>query len=49
MAKRYILALDQGTTSTRAMLVDVAGRVAGMAQEAGRKYVTIASRVLAGK
>ena len=32
MAKRYILALDQGTTSTRAMLVDAAGRVAGMAQ-----------------
>ncbi|WP_426662816.1 glycerol kinase GlpK [Rhodanobacter aciditrophus] len=32
MAKRYILALDQGTTSTRAMLVDAAGRVAGIAQ-----------------
>ncbi|MBD8881956.1 glycerol kinase GlpK [Rhodanobacter sp. 7MK24] len=32
MAKRYILALDQGTTSTRAMLVDADGRVAGIAQ-----------------
>ncbi|BFI97042.1 MAG: glycerol kinase GlpK [Rhodanobacter sp.] len=32
MAKRYILTLDQGTTSTRAMLVDAGGCVAGIAQ-----------------
>ena len=32
MAKRYILALDQGTTSTRAMLVGADGCVAGIAQ-----------------
>ncbi|MDE2087382.1 MAG: glycerol kinase GlpK [Xanthomonadaceae bacterium] len=32
MAKRYILTLDQGTTSTRAMLVDADGCVAGIAQ-----------------
>lgn len=32
MDKTYILALDQGTTSSRAMLFDRAGRVAGIAQ-----------------
>lgn len=31
-AKRYILTLDQGTTSTRAVLVDPSGAVAGIAQ-----------------
>jgi glycerol kinase len=30
---RYVLALDQGTTSCRALLFDRAGRVAGVAQE----------------
>jgi glycerol kinase len=30
--EQYILAIDQGTTSSRAMLFDHAGRVAGMAQ-----------------
>ncbi|WP_158881815.1 glycerol kinase GlpK [Rhodanobacter sp. L36] len=30
--KQYILAIDQGTTSSRAMLFDHEGRVAGMAQ-----------------
>ena len=30
---RYILALDQGTTSSRAILFDEAGRVAGVAQQ----------------
>ena len=30
---RYVLALDQGTTSSRAMLVDHAGRVCAMAQQ----------------
>ena len=30
---RYVLALDQGTTSSRAMLVDRAGRVCAMAQQ----------------
>ncbi len=32
MAQRYILAIDQGTTSSRAMLFDQAGAVAGVAQ-----------------
>ena len=32
MDKQYILAIDQGTTSSRAMLFDHAGRVAGVAQ-----------------
>ena len=30
---RFILAIDQGTTSSRAMLFDRDGRVAGIAQE----------------
>lgn len=33
MSKDYILALDQGTTSSRAILVDKQGRIAGMAQQ----------------
>jgi glycerol kinase len=32
VTKRYILALDQGTTSSRAVLVDADGRIAGIAQ-----------------
>jgi len=32
MDKQYVLAIDQGTTSSRAMLFDRAGRVAGVAQ-----------------
>lgn len=32
MDKSYILAIDQGTTSSRAILFDRAGRIAGMAQ-----------------
>jgi glycerol kinase len=32
MAQRYILAIDQGTTSSRALLFDAHGHVAGMAQ-----------------
>lgn len=32
MGKQYILALDQGTTSSRAMVVDEAGRVVSIAQ-----------------
>ncbi len=32
MDQKYILALDQGTTSSRAMLFDRAGHVAGVAQ-----------------
>lgn len=31
--QRYILALDQGTTSSRALLIDAAGKVAGMEQQ----------------
>jgi glycerol kinase len=34
----YILALDQGTTSSRAMLFDRAGRVAAIAQREFRQY-----------
>src|SRR6266498_188361 len=33
MAKDYVLAIDQGTTSTRAMLFTHQGTVAGVAQE----------------
>jgi glycerol kinase len=33
MTRKYILALDQGTTSSRSMLVDAQGRVAASAQE----------------
>ena len=32
MTQRYILAIDQGTTSSRAMLFDRDGRVVGVAQ-----------------
>ncbi len=32
MAKRYLLAIDQGTTSTRAVVFDAAGGVRGLAQ-----------------
>ena len=37
MEKQYILAIDQGTTSSRAMLFDRAGRVAGTAQREFRQ------------
>lgn len=37
MAQRYMLAIDQGTTSSRAMLFDRAGTVAGMAQREFRQ------------
>jgi glycerol kinase len=33
MAQQYILAIDQGTTSTRAILFDLKGRIEGVAQE----------------
>ncbi|MFC4768216.1 glycerol kinase GlpK [Effusibacillus consociatus] len=33
MEKRYIMALDQGTTSSRAILFDKAGNIVGMAQK----------------
>jgi len=33
MSKRYILALDQGTTSSRAILFDHSGRSVGTAQK----------------
>lgn len=32
MEKQYVLAIDQGTTSSRAMLFDRNGKVAGVAQ-----------------
>jgi glycerol kinase len=31
--KKYIIALDQGTTSSRAVLVDEKGTIQGVAQE----------------
>ncbi|HXC39190.1 MAG TPA: FGGY family carbohydrate kinase, partial [Burkholderiales bacterium] len=34
---KYILALDQGTTSSRALLFDARGRLAGMAQREFRQ------------
>ncbi len=33
MAKKYILSLDQGTTSSRSLLIDFEGKIVGMAQE----------------
>src|SRR5690625_2536665 len=33
MEKRYILAIDQGTTSTRAILFNKAGEIVGVAQQ----------------
>lgn len=36
--KKYILALDQGTTSSRAILYDVAGNICGMAQQEFPQY-----------
>ncbi len=39
MSRRYVLALDQGTTSSRAIVFDHAGAVAGLAQrEFGQLY-----------
>jgi glycerol kinase len=37
-AARYILALDQGTTSSRSLLFDSAGRLAAMAQQEFKQY-----------
>ncbi len=36
--EQYILALDQGTTSSRAILFDKTGRIAGMGQHTFRQY-----------
>jgi len=33
MADQYILAIDQGTTSSRAILFNRSGRIHGMAQQ----------------
>ena len=38
MAHTYILAIDQGTTSSRALLVDPDGRVVGLGQQEFRQY-----------
>ena len=38
MSKRYILALDQGTTSSRAMVIDAHGRVCAQAQREFRQH-----------
>ena len=32
MGKRYVIALDQGTTSSRSMLIDAQGRAVGCVQ-----------------
>ena len=32
MKKRYVVSLDEGTTSARAVLIDAQGKVAGSAQ-----------------
>jgi glycerol kinase len=37
MTKQYILALDQGTTSSRALVIDVSGRVVSVAQRPFRQ------------
>jgi len=37
-AKRYVLALDQGTTSSRAILFDHAGQICGIAQQTFAQY-----------
>ena len=33
MSKKYIVSIDQGTTSSRTLLIDLKGNIAGMAQE----------------
>jgi len=38
MAERYILALDQGTTSSRAILFDHSGQIVGIKQREFRQY-----------
>ena len=38
MSKKYILALDQGTTSSRAMLLDHAGKMVHLAQQTFPQY-----------
>jgi glycerol kinase len=38
MTARYVAAIDQGTTSTRCILIDRGGRVAGSAQQEHRQY-----------
>jgi glycerol kinase len=38
MTARFVAAIDQGTTSTRCLLFDRAGRVAGSAQQEHRQY-----------
>ena len=38
MTKKYILALDQGTTSSRAILFDFAGNIVGVAQKEFTQY-----------
>ena len=38
MSERYIVALDQGTTSCRALLFDAAGRPVGVAQREFTQY-----------
>ncbi len=38
MAKKYVLALDQGTTSSRCILFDRSGRIVSMAQKEFQQY-----------
>ena len=38
MEKKYVMALDQGTTSSRAILFDKSGNIAGTAQREFTQY-----------
>ncbi len=44
MAKKYILALDQGTTSSRSIIFDEKARVVALAQQEYRQILPFAGR-----
>ena len=39
MSKKYIMALDQGTTSSRAILFDKEGNIIATSQKDSHKYI----------
>ena len=45
MTSRYVMAIDQGTTSTRCILFDASGRLAAVAQSEHRQYYPAAGWV----
>ena len=45
MAEQFILAIDQGTTSSRAIVFDAAGAVCGKAQREFRQHERAAHRL----